>query len=279
MLKWNIVVDSSCDLFPKQISEDINLAIAPLSIDIGDKHFEDNETLNVMDMMEALRHHKGKSGSACPSPGKFAEEFEKAENSICICMTSALSGTYNSAVQGMNIVKETHPDKNIFVLDTRRTSGCMSLVIDKTVELIEKGLSFDEVSAGIAEYCPTTQLFFSLSSFDNLINNGRMTRSAAVIATVLGIRPVALATPEGEIKVTDKPRGEKAAVAKLVANMKAAKDLNGIKIIISHCFNLEGATAVKNLLLEVAKPLEIIIRENRGLTSYYADRKGLLIAF
>ncbi len=103
-------------------------------------------------------------------------------------ITSGLSGTYNSAVQAMKMVLEEFPDRMIHVVDSRSAAGTMVLLIKKLKSLIEEGLSFEEVVRQIEDYRDSMKILFSLSTFDTLVKNGRMSRSAGLLATALGIR-------------------------------------------------------------------------------------------
>lgn len=276
---WNIVADSSCDMQPQTLGENVSLSIAPMKLILGDKEYIDDENLDVSAFLRAMKENKAQSSSSCPSPEDFAQEFMKADASVCVCISGALSGTYSSAMSAKKIVEETNPEKKILVIDSLGTSGKMKLIIEEVARLISLGNDFEAVSASIMKYLDTLGLFFTLSCFDNLIKNGRMQKSSALLATIVGIRPVARASAEGKIEVIEKPRGEKAATKCVVKNMLSQKNLNGLKVIISHCNNYEGATAISELLLASCKPKEIEIISTRGLCSYYADQKGLIISF
>ena len=89
-------------------------------------------------------------------------------------MTSCLSGTFNSAVVARRMVLEQHPEKKILVIDTRSTGGHMALLIWRLRDLIAQGLPFREVAREAVAYNRSLRLLFTLSSFDNLVKNGRM---------------------------------------------------------------------------------------------------------
>ncbi len=278
-MKWSIVADSSCDMPEQMLEGDIPLLIAPLTIHFNDKEFVDNEHANLEDLRETMSTFKGKSSSSCPSPGDFREKFLQADNTICVCMTSALSGTYNSAVQAKNITNEEHPHKNISVIDSRATAGCMQLIIEKAAKLIKENKTFEEVAQMTESYARSLRLVFTLSSFDNLINNGRMSRSAATIASILGIKPIAKASPLGEIEMIAKARGEKNAVKKLMEIMREMKPVDNLPVIINHNNNMEFAKQIKDQIVEACKTINVRIVSTKVLCSYYTDNKGIIISF
>jgi DegV family protein with EDD domain len=280
-MKWKIVADSSCDLADHQLSEEnIEFKIAPLKIIVGNNEYVDDNSLDVNEMLNDMAHYKGASTSACPSIGDFIEEFKTAENVFAVVMTSGLSGTYNSACQAKRVIQEEFPNKNIHVIDTKATSGNLIIISKKIKELINLGLEFEEIKSQIDEYNKQLRLLFSLSNFDNLVKNGRMSKIAGIIASTLGIRAVAEATTEtGEIKVVEKPRGETNALNRLTAVMGIQKNMNDASVVISHCQNLNAANILKDLIEKTYKIKDITIVPMRGLTSFYAQKQGIIVSF
>ncbi len=278
-MKWNIVLDSSCDLTKKDSKGDIGISLVPLSIIVGDKEFVDDENLAIDDLLKAMALEKKASSSACPSPENFLDEFKKAENTICITMTSALSGTNNSARIAKEMLKETEPEKNVHIIDSHATAGKMVLLKRKAELLIEEGKEFLEICDILDAYNDNTFLTFALGGYDNLIKTGRMSKIAGILATSLGIRAVAIATSAGEIEVVKKPRGENNAVLAMAEIMKSTKNMENMPIVISHCKNYEGALNAREIFKEKLKTEDITIVDCKGLTTFYTMEKGLIIGY
>lgn len=277
-MKFQILVDSSSDIAANYIkNEEIGFSIIPLSIYVGEKEFIDDDTLNPLEMLAELHCSKEKSHTACPSPELWLEKFGAADYTFAVAMTSELSGTYNSAV----VARDMAPNKeNIYVFNTLATSGTLELVVDKIVEMIEAGAEFKQIVAEVEEFIKSRNLFFILHRFDNLIANGRMSKFAGFMAKTLIIRPVCTASPKGTIDMVSKSIGALGAYKKMVELAAArCEDFANRKCIITHCDNLEDAETVKNILLEKCPFKEVVIKPMRGLCSYYALDKGLIICF
>ncbi len=279
-MAWSILSDSSCDL-PLNAFQGENLYFGkvPLKIRVGGTEYIDDEELNVNRMLAQMKNYSGPSSSACPSPEEWAEEFRKNDHTIAITMTSALSGTYNSALVARDMVLEEDPFKKIHVLDSRSTAGDLVLILRKAAELIAAGATFETVVKQTESYAKTLVLLFALGSYDNLIKSGRMSRVAGVLANTLGIRAVASNTPEGEIQVLHKPRGEERAIQKIVETMTAMKNLAGQPVVITHCNNLKGAQRLKELITHTCFTTKITILQTCGLTSFYTENGGILVGF
>lgn len=279
-MTWSILSDSSCDL-PLNAFQDQNLHFGkvPLKIRVGGTEYIDDEELDTNRMLAQMKNYSGPSSSACPSPEEWAHEFRKSDCTIAVTMTSALSGTYNSALVAKGMVLEEYPDKKIHVIDSRSTAGDLVLILRKAAELIASGADFETVSKQTEAYSKSLVLLFALGSYDNLIKTGRMSRVAGVLATTLGIRAVASNTPEGEIQVLQKPRGEERAIQRVVEIMVGMKNLAGQPVVISHCNNLKGAQRLKELISHTCFTTKITILQTRGLTSFYTENGGFLVGF
>lgn len=272
-MKFKIVADSSCDLTNDYINdEEIGFEIVPLSINIDKESFLDNEELNITEMLKKMKMCSSAAKTSCPSPEYFFNSYD-AENVFVVTISSKLSGTYNSAYLG-----SVESNNKVHVIDSKGTSGMMILIIDKIYELIKKGETFEEIKEHIEEYQKSLNLFFVLDKFDNLVKNGRMSRLTAFVATTLFIKPLCIAN-DGQIAIYEKPRTMKAALIKLVNNIKdKCKDFSG-KCIVTHCFNKEKAEFVKELIMKQYSFKEVIIKPMKGLCSFYALENGIIVSF
>ena len=279
-MTWRIVADSSCDL-PESFfkSDACKFSSIPLRMMIDGQEYIDNENLNVDEMLEAMSRTKEASSSACPSPEAFAAAYETADCVIVFTISHNLSGCYNSAMLAKDMVLENHPEKKIHVVDTLSTAGSMILCIEKAKELIESGKSFEEVVTEIEAYAKSIYLVFTLSSYENLVKAGRVSKFSGYLATQLGIRTLAAKSSEGTIEILQKIRGEKKVYKALVEKITSQVNLAKRRIFIHHCNNLDGANKIKELLLDLCPTCEIHILPTRGLTSYYAERGGLIISY
>ena len=276
-MKYQIIADSSSDL-PKDYLDGtgIGFYIAPLTIHIGDKEFVDVDTTDPNDMLKAFKEYSGKTSTSCPAPESYADKFDNADYTFIMTISSQLSGSYNAAC----VAASCNKDKKVHVIDSRKTSGAMQLLTDKLVELINQGLSFDDIVYEIEEYNNSLQLYFILQSFDNLVRNGRMGKFAGIVAKYIHIKAVCSASKEGNIVVGEKALGSMSAYKKLVADMhKTVVDAENKKCIITHCNNEKDALLIKTMISNEFNFKEIIVKPMHCLTSYYAMEKGLIINF
>ena len=282
-MTWKIVSDSSCDLRAASFhSDSVAFELVPLRIQVGAQAFLDSDQLSVPELLAAMAAEKAASSTACPSPAAFARAFETADRVVCVTISSNLSGTYHAACIGREMVLEEHPEKQICVLDSRAASGAMVLLIRRAQALMEAagdGGDFQAICDQLRRYQATLRTCFTLENFDNLIKNGRMRPLVGTLLHSLGIHVIADATPQGTIHVADKARGEQKTYRAIAALMSSSKDCAGAEVVISHCENLAGALALKEQILASLPVKSVDILSCRGLTSFYAMEKGLIVGY
>ena len=277
---WQIVTDSSVDL--KNIegaSPDVLFSTVPFSILVDGHEYIDTPDLDVSALVGAMEK-SAQSRTSCPAPEAWREAFARADRTIAITISEKLSGSYNSAMAARAIVLEEHPDKQIAVVNSRSTGPKVALMARRTVELLQKEpqTPFDEAVARIERCCESLHTVFSLSSFSNLVKNGRLSRAAGFIAGKLGLRALGEGSEEGEIRLREKVRGEKRALSALCKAMLEA-GFRGGEVVISHCLNEQLAQELADRIRAIWENARVSILPTRGLCSYYAERDGLILAF
>lgn len=277
-MSYKIIVDSSSDLKNGYLDgSGIDFEVVPLTIHINGEEFVDDDAIDVNKMLEKMHSYKGKSTSSCPSTGSFADACTADVNFI-ITITDKLSGSYNSAIVAKNMVEEDS-SKQVYVFNSKLVNGAMILMVDHLKELIISGKKPEEIVKDMEEYISDRKLFFVLQSFENFIKNGRVSRIVGLLANVLAIKPICTGV-DGEIKIATKVRGTKSCynkLAELVVN--SATDLENRTLIISHCNGQEDANKIKEIIESFVHFKKIVITEMKGLCSFYALEKGVILSY
>ena len=272
-MKRKIVADSSCDMWELN---DVDFAVAPLTISTDNKHYVDNQELDVHLMSEDLAKYKGVSHTACPSAGSWLDCYEGYDEVFVVTLTGAMSGTYNSAMTAKGIYEEENENVKVHVFDSLSTGPEMRLLIEKLKEMIEEDLPFEEIVEKGQDYLNHTRLFFALKSLHNFAMNGRVSKAVASAIGVLNISIFATASEEGTIQQISKCRGEKKVVRSMIEHLENA-GYHGGKVRISHADNLKLAHNVRDKILELYPHADIIVYPMGGLCTYYAEIGGLLV--
>jgi len=277
-MKYQILVDSGADMSPDYLNNtNIGFGIIPLYIYVDEEEYVDDDKLDVPSLAQLLNVTKSKIHTACPSVDAWAKAYKDAEITFVVTMTDKLSGTFNSA----NVARDMAKNKeNIIIFDSKATSGSIELIVDHIVSEIDNDKSVTEITESTKNFIDTRNLFFILHKFDNLIANGRMSRFAGLVAKTLLIKPICTASRVGTIEMCGKAIGSLNAYKKLAEFVyKRCTDFSDRKLIITHNNNLQDAEKIKEILQSKCDFKEVIIKPMRGLTSFYAQDRGLIICF
>ena len=274
-LNFRIVADSAADVTELKT---VDFCAAPLKIRAGEREFYDTPSLDIAEMVDYLKAYKGKSTSSCPNPDEWLAAFGDAKYVFGVTLSSNISGSYNAAMIAKNIYETEYPERRVFIVDSLSAGPEETILVEKLEELITAGNDFDSICREITAYHKKTGVLFMLESLTNFANNGRVSHAVAKIAGLLGINIVGTASDEGTLAPTDKCRGLKKSIATIIRHLKSAGYTGG-KLRIAHCFNPDGALALKNGIINTFKTAEIIISATGGLCSFYAERGGLLVGY
>lgn len=277
-MKWRIISDSSCDIFDLDHKpDDLYFSTVPFVITVDDRDFVDDDTVDVNELVSAMSVSK-KSFTSCPSPAEWIREFGEEGDIFAVTISANLSGSYNSACTAKQMVLEEDPDRKIEILNSRGTGPSLNMIIYKLRDLISQGLTFEEVCQKIHEYMEDHKLIFALSSYHNLVNNGRMPKIAGIVLGHLGLWGVGIASEEGTIKMKKIAKGGKRTLQVIMNDFKERVADKGC-VVISHCQNEEFATNLKKAVMNAYPDMEVRIMHTRGLCSYYAEQGGIIVGF
>jgi DegV family protein with EDD domain len=250
-MKTTIIVGESSAL-PLEIITKYGMYSLPFTVD-----WKEGETIEGQNIFEKMRNVKKQGIKTCPktsqpSMGAYKKAYDeiiaKGNDVVCITVSSKISGTYNSAVQGKKMLND-EAQKRIFVIDSLNVDASEALLAIKAAELAEKGLSGEEIYKAID--VSKVHLFGMVESPRWLEAGGRISNTVASIlesAQKMGLRPV-LGIKDGLVKPT---------TIKMKANDTAEallKELQGLKnpklrIGISHGDNLEEALRLEKMIKE-----------------------------
>ena len=273
-MTYKIVSDSSSNIITMA---DEHYVSVPMKVR-ADKEYVDDASLNLAEMVEGLKNHKGKSGSACPSVGEWLDAFGDADMVFGTTMSKGLSGSYNAACEAARMYMEENPGKQAYIFNTLSAGPQQMFLNEKILELCELDLSFEEIKEKTLEYYKNTHILFCLESMMNLARNGRVPMAVAKIGGMLGIR-VCGDAKAGMITPAHKPRGAKKATEALVQMMIERGFYDGAQLRIAHCFGEKQAQDLADATLAQFPNARITIEPTTALCSFYAEAGGLMIGF
>lgn len=262
MRDYVIVTDSCCD-FSAQMAGELELQIVPLSFTIegGEYHnFPDNR-----EMDPGVFYNKLRAGSlgttSAVSVGFFQASMtpvvEAGKDILCICFSSALSTTYQSAVIAAQDLMEAHPECTIRVVDSRAASLGQGLLVYLAAMEKRKGRSLEEVRAFVEERKDHICHWFTVDDLNHLKRGGRVSAAAALLGTMLQMKPVLHVDGEGRLIPVSKVRGRKASVNALLEKMEELVEDPSV-VFISHG-DCEADAAALGEAIKARYPVETLV--------------------
>lgn len=260
-----VVMTDSCSDLPWDYVERHRLPVVNLSYHFDGKDYLDDfgRSLSYQDFYQAVRQ------GAMPTTSQinvhtfvevFREYAKQGKEVIYIGFSSALSGTYNSAVAAKEIVQAEYPQANIAVIDSRCASLGQGMLVYYALELRNQGAGFREIVQWVEEHKLKINHWFTVEDLNHLKRGGRLSGAAALMGTVLNVKPVLNVNDEGKLIPQAKVRGR----AKSLKHLKEQLDERIVNpeeqvIFISHGDALGDAEALKEMILEDHQVKDIFI--------------------
>ena len=278
-MRYKIVIDSCGELIERW-EADPAIERAPLTFTVEGEDIVDDETFDQAYFLKKVAESPECPKSSCPSPERYRTAYDcDAEHIYAVTLSAELSGSYNSAVLGMNLLKENAPDKKIHVFNSRSASVGETLIALKIEECEQHGMEFEEIVETVENYINSQNTYFVLENLETLRKNGRLSNLKAFVANALKIKPVMGATPEGTIIQLDQARGMNKALMKLVDYVVEQTESSQEKVLaISHCNCRERAEMVKDAIVKRIPVKDVVLLDTAGVSTMYANDGGIIVA-
>lgn len=277
-MSYRIVLDS-CGEMTAEMKADERLESAALTLEVGSESIVDDESFDQAEFLKKVAACPECPKSACPSPERYQEAFEKeAERVYAVTLSAELSGSYNSAMLGRNLALEEQPEKKIHVFNSKSASVGETLIAMKIQECEEKGMEFEQVVETVEAYIQEQNTYFVLENLETLRKNGRLSNLKAFMASALKIKPIMGATLEGTICQLDQARGINKALVKMVDYIVTNAEHTEEKILgIANCNCRERAEMVRDAILEKLNVKGVAIVDTAGVSTTYANDGGIIV--
>jgi DegV family protein with EDD domain len=223
---FTIVVDTSCDL-PPGYMEEHGIGTIPVPFTLNNVPHEQGYWQEITEkaFYQNLRDG-GISKTSLINPDTFVKSFthyaQQKNDVLYIILSSALSGTFQSAQLALNEVADTFPDCNIYPVDSIGATGLNGLLAMLAVQKRNEGLNAAETAAFLEEKKNKIHGFFTVDDLMYLYRGGRLGKLSALGGSLLGIKPILSVKSDGALTLYDKIRGRNAALKLLVKQLKKA---------------------------------------------------------
>lgn len=225
-----IVTDSTADLSP-QLAKEHGITIVPVYVRFGHENYRDGIDISREEFYERLATTRVHPTTSQPTPDDFAQVYRKlsreADNIVSIHVTSKLSGTYNSALQGKSLA-ETKSD--IRIIDSESVTMGLGMITLVAARLATAGESLQHVTDEVKRAISTTHLMGVFDTLKYLMMGGRIGKATALLGSVLKVKPI-LTMRDGELHPVGNVRTRSKGIERLSEFVKNAFGIQELAIV------------------------------------------------
>ncbi|MCM3626504.1 DegV family protein [Paenibacillus glycanilyticus] len=251
-----IVTDSTTDL-PKELLDQHEVEVIPLSVYVDGETYEDNVTIFPLDFIQKMKNSAELPKTSQPAVGVFLDLYDRlgqnGDTIISIHMTSGMSGTYSTACAAAEM-----SSSSVVVIDSQMISQALGFQVIEAAKMAREGLNVQQIKARLKNMLENTSLLVVVDTLENLVKGGRIGKAKGWISSVLSIKPIAM-LQQGVYTPITKVRTSSQIIKSLMERFKSDTEGKEItEIGISHADNLSLAERLREELGRItAVPVRI----------------------
>lgn len=238
MQNYIIATSSTSDL-TRTYLEEHKIPFVAYSYTVGDQVFEDDCREETRDKVYKGMRKGDRLKTSMINEFIYADFFRsllaEGKDVIFLDMSQQMSVSYEKCRLAGEMMKEEFPERRLYLMDTRCISGGLGLLVKNMVARAEQGMSYEDVIAWGEENKLKIAHRFTVDDLNYLKAGGRVSNSAALVGSLLSVKPVLYVPDRGTLDVAKKVRGRKAALAEILRGVKddlAEIDPTGMEINI-----------------------------------------------
>lgn len=194
-MKFQIVSDSSCDI-PQEDIQRWGIGMVPFYVSFDEQTYRrEGRDISAEEFYQTLVDRPGcYPRTSMPTLYDYGAAFcgpvKKGLPVLCICLNSAFSGSYQTAVQAKTLMEEEFPGAEITVIDSQLATVLQGLLVRQAVALRDQDLRLPEAAARLEAVRASGRIFFTTNDLRYLSHGGRIGKAAAATGTVLQLKPM-----------------------------------------------------------------------------------------
>ena len=209
-----IVTDSVADL-PSQVVNELGITVIPLNVRFGTEVYRDGVDLTAEQFYDRLVHGKVLPVTSVPSPGTFAEAYDKlaeeTDEILAIILSSKLSGTYEVALQSIGLMERKC---RVEVIDSRWATMAQGFIVMKAAKAAQAGASLDGVIEVVQKTMPRVDFLSTFDTLEYLKRGGRIGKAQAFLGSILRVNPL-ITLRDGVVEPAGRTRSRAKAIERL----------------------------------------------------------------
>jgi len=227
-----IVTDSSCDL-PTELVQELGITVVPLYVRFGEEVYREQVDISLDEFYKRLEQGPIHPVTIQPSPQDFVTAYQKvaseADGIVSIHISSKLSGTFNSALEGKKLLEKDFP---IEVVDSQIITVGLALICIAAAKMAKAGESLASVVEEVKQMLPNIHLLALLDTLKYLQKGGRIGKAKALLGSILNVKPM-ITLKEGEVVPAGQTRSRSKGIERLFSFVESASNIEDLAIAYS----------------------------------------------
>lgn len=273
-----IITDSAADFEPWEL-EQLNITCIPLTVMFDEKEYLDGVDLTKDNFYTLLLNSQQLPKTAQASPQILTELFEdthrRGDEAIYICLSSALSGTYQTALMTQSMLGFD----SCFVTDSRNATGGQRMILEYAAKLRDEGRSAAQIVSALEEIRHRVVLFACIDTLEYLYKGGRISHTTYKVGTLANIKPIIKVNQEGQIEVPAKAMGMRKGIDYLCKRLEQFPVDDDFPFYVMYTNNIEVGRELAQKLASFGRnvPDDHIIQVGASIGSHIGpDACGLV---
>jgi len=229
-----VVTDSVADL-PSEVTRELGITVIPLNVRFGTKVYRDGIDLTAEQFYDRLTHNETTPVTSVPSPGTFAEAYDKlaeeTDEILAIIVSSKLSGTYDVALQSIGLMKQKC---RVEVIDSRWAVMAEGFMVMAAARAAQAGASLDEVVDITRRNITRVDFRAAFDTLEYLKRGGRIGAAQALLGSMLKVNPI-ITIKDGLVEPAGRTRSRAKAIEHLYNFAMSFSHIEGIAIEDAAC--------------------------------------------
>jgi len=279
--KVTIVTDSIACL-PRELVEQYRIRVVPVNVLFDGKVYRDSIDISPAEIYRMLEKAPELFTTSPPSPGQFLEVYRElsgqAESILCIAISAKLSTLYDAAQVAKGLAEQEHIGTGIEVLDSQTAAAGEGFVVLAAARAAAEGKSLAEVIDAAERVRERVIVFGLLDTIRYIHRTGRIPKMAALIGSVLNIKPI-FAISSGAVHFAGVTRTRNKGIERLIRMMRKKAGTNPLHVAVMHGSVPEEAERLKERVSSQFDCAEIWLTEFTPIMGYAAGAGVLAFAF
>lgn len=253
-----VVTDSTANLTSEQVAE-LGVTVVPLQILFGEEAFSDGVDLSADDFYKRMEVADKLPTTSQPAVGAFVETFRHLRQDHDVVIAVLLSARLSGTVRAAESAKALLGDEQIVIHDSAMADYALGVQVTIAAQLARDGAPPEQIVSALPDVGRRTRAFIVVGTLENLRRGGRIGGAAALVGTLLQIKPI-ITLQDGVVEVHEKVRTNKKALDAILEQLTRDVKAHGVaQVRVIHSTTPEDAAAFSARVRELVPDVEVSV--------------------